>query len=59
MRPQRRFARTLAPWLALVLLAGCDTAGYYMQAVRGQAEMWHATRPIEDVMADPAAPKAL
>ncbi len=59
MRPQRRFARTLAPWLALVLLAGCDTASYYMQAVRGQAEMWHATRPIEDVMADPAAPKAL
>lgn len=47
-------------WLgALALLAGCDTAAYYLQAVRGQAEMWQATRPIEDVLADPQAPKAL
>jgi predicted aminopeptidase len=45
--------------LASTLLVGCDTAGYYMQAFRGQAEMWHATRPIADVMADPDAPKAL
>jgi predicted aminopeptidase len=50
--------RRWMPWLAL-LLAGCDTAGYYMQAIRGQAEMWHATRPIEVVIADPDAPKAL
>lgn len=47
-------------WLAaLALLAGCDTASYYLQAIRGQAEMWHATRPIVDVLADPQAPKAL
>jgi predicted aminopeptidase len=59
---RRRLFRSLrshSPWLALVLLAGCDTASYYMQAIRGQAEMWHATRPIEAVIADPAAPKAL
>jgi predicted aminopeptidase len=59
MRAALRSARLLAPWLALALLGGCDTAGYYMQAVRGQAEMWQATRPIEDVIADPTAPKAL
>jgi predicted aminopeptidase len=51
--------RRIAPWLALPLLAGCDTAAYYMQAIRGQAEMWQATRPIEVVIADPDAPKAL
>jgi predicted aminopeptidase len=54
-RPCGRFACVLA----ILLLAGCDTAGYYVQAVKGQAEMWHATRPIEDVIADPAAPDAL
>ena len=51
--------RIRLPWLALILLTGCDTAGYYMQAIRGQAEMWHATRPIEAVIADPEAPEAL
>jgi len=42
-----------------LLVAGCDTAGYYMQALRGQAEMWQATRPIGTVMADQEAPQAL
>jgi predicted aminopeptidase len=54
----RRLLRTIG-LLALLGLAGCDTAGYYMQAIRGQAEMWQATRPIEVVIADPDAPKAL
>jgi predicted aminopeptidase len=44
---------------ASVLLAGCDTAGYYVQALRGQAEIWSATRPIEEVIADPATPGVL
>lgn len=54
-----RVLARLAPWLALVLLSGCDTASYYMQAIRGQTEMWQATRPIEEVIADPSAPDAL
>ncbi|MGH8664774.1 MAG: aminopeptidase [Burkholderiales bacterium] len=54
-----RALRGFVPCLALPMLAACDTAGYYMQAVRGQAEMWQATRPIEVVIADPDAPKAL
>ena len=42
-----------------LLTSGCDTASYYMQALRGQAQMWQATRPIDDVMADPEVPQAL
>lgn len=48
-----------ATGLVLVVLAGCDTASYYVQAIRGQAEMWQATRPIEEIMADPEAPGGL
>jgi len=39
----------------LLSLAGCDTAGYYFQAFRGQTELWQATRPIDEVFADPNA----
>ena len=44
---------------AAALLSGCDTLGYYAQALRGQAEMWQAARPIGEVMADPGVPQAL
>jgi predicted aminopeptidase len=54
-----RSLQRCACMLALTLFAGCDTAGYYLQAIRGQAEMWYATRPIEEVIADSQAPKAL
>lgn len=37
------------------LLGGCETAGYYAQAVRGQAEVWYSTRSIDAVVADPGA----
>jgi predicted aminopeptidase len=55
----RRTAFNALMLLIAALAAGCDTAGYYMQALRGQAEMWHATRPISNVMADPEAPPVL
>jgi len=46
--------------LALVLAsAGCSTIGYYWQAMRGQLELVHKSRPIPDVIADPATPPAL
>ena len=54
-----RRATTLAVITAVVALTGCDTAAYYAQAFRGQAEMWQATRPIDDVMSDPEVPAAL
>lgn len=41
--------------LTLVGIVGCETLGYYAQAVRGQADLWQATRPIDAVVADPQA----
>jgi len=40
---------------SVLTLAGCETIDYYAQAVRGQAELWQATRSIDAVVADPAA----
>jgi len=45
--------------VALVVLAGCDTLGYYYQAFSGQTEMWRASRPIDEVIADPQVPAAV
>jgi hypothetical protein len=41
------------------MLSGCDTLSYYMQAFRGQAELWYVTRPITEVLADETAPADL
>jgi predicted aminopeptidase len=51
----RRWKRRagLAAAVCILALGGCDTLGYYAQAVRGQAELWQATRPIDSVIADP------
>jgi len=43
--------------LTLALLAGC--AGYYLQAVAGQASLMRARVPMEKVLADPATPATL
>lgn len=41
---------------ALVLLAasGCQTLGYYAQAVGGQMEIWRKAQPVEALLRDPA-----
>ncbi len=44
----------LLPWLA-----GCETLGYYRQAIGGHLEIMAAARPIEAWLADPATPPAL
>jgi predicted aminopeptidase len=45
---------------ALVLpVLGCANFGYYTQAVGGQLQVIRKTRPIEKVLADPAADTAL
>ena len=45
--------------VALLALAGCETVGYYGQAIRGQAELLLARERVEDLIADPATPPAL
>ena len=46
--------------LALVpLLGGCTTLGYYYQAVEGQMQMWHRSRPIQQVIDDSQTPEQL
>lgn len=45
--------------LVALALAGCETVGYYGQAIRGQAELLLARESVEDLIADPATPPAL
>nr|WP_279343732.1 aminopeptidase [Variovorax terrae] len=40
-------------------LAGCANLGYYWQSVSGHLALMQAARPIDDWLADPAAPAAL
>lgn len=57
MKARAAHGRSVSYTVALVvalLLAGCDTVGYYAQALGGQMAMWRATRPIEQVLGDPA-----
>jgi predicted aminopeptidase len=44
---------------ALTLVSGCSSLGYYAQAARGQMALLRAARPIDDWLADPAAPSSL
>lgn len=45
--------------LAATLLSGCSSLGYYMQAGHGQFSLLAQAKPIDDWLADPAAPAAL
>jgi len=38
-----------------LLMSGCANIGYYWQSVSGQLEVWRRERPVEEVLADPAA----
>jgi len=40
--------------LLALLLAGCASLGYYAQAVGGHLKMMGASRPIEEILQDPA-----
>lgn len=52
-------ARAAVLVIVSIVLAGCDTVGYYAQAIGGQAEIWRLTRPIEQVIADPQSSSTL
>jgi predicted aminopeptidase len=41
------------PVLMSLVLGGCGSFGYYGQSVRGQLGVMAASRPVEDVIADP------
>ncbi len=48
-----KLCRWLIWGIAGALLCGCSTAGYYVQSVRGQMEIWRESRPIPAVLDDP------
>lgn len=45
--------------LALPLLSGCETLGYYTQAASGHLELMRARRSVDTVIADPETPALL
>jgi predicted aminopeptidase len=53
----KRFRPLLAVLLVLPML-GCANFSYYTQAIGGQFEVYSRTRPIDDVLADPAVADA-
>ena len=55
----RRFVGLTLIAVVLSALAGCETVGYYGQAIRGQAELLLARQRVADLIADPATPPAL
>jgi predicted aminopeptidase len=54
-RPAQRFTLLIL----LVGVVGCDTLGYYSQAVSGQLSLLSARRELADVLADPATSEPL
>ena len=64
--PGSRVAAIFRTWLgrlpvllAAVGMCGCQTAGYYRQAVAGQYQLLIHQQPLEKLIADPATPPAL
>ncbi|SEA15006.1 aminopeptidase [Microbulbifer marinus] len=51
--------RVTAVAVALLLLCGCETAGYYTQAATGQWRILASRQPIEDVVAAPGTEEKL
>ncbi|MBS0338069.1 MAG: aminopeptidase [Proteobacteria bacterium] len=55
----RNALRILAVVALGALLAGCETLGYYTQAIGGQFEISTRAQPVDAVMDDPATPAAI
>jgi predicted aminopeptidase len=45
--------------MAVLLLSGCTSAGYYWQSVSGHLQLLNAAQSVTDVLADPQAPALL
>jgi predicted aminopeptidase len=52
MASVRRNLWSAGPLLALLVLAGCQSLGYYAQAAGGQLELLRERRPVKRVLAD-------
>ena len=55
----RRLSRIALVLLAAALLPGCETLGYYAQAVGGQFSLLSRARPVEQWLGEPGTPAAL
>jgi len=51
--------RILISLLALILLSGCETLAYYLQAIGGQVSLMARARPVAQLLADRATPQPL
>ena len=45
--------------MLVAAVAGCTSPAYYAQAIGGQLEILHASRPLAEAGADPAVPPEL
>lgn len=53
------FLKRLVLLFPMLLLGGCTTLGYYLQAVNGEADVLRRARPIDRVLADPGIDASL
>jgi len=53
------FSRILISLLAPLLLGGCETLAFYLQAMGGQLELMTRARPAAELIANPATPAPL
>ena len=51
--------RILISLLALILLSGCETLAYYLQAIGGQVSLMARARPAAQLLTDRATPQPL
>lgn len=51
-RPRKKWF-LIVPLLFLVALPGCQSLGFYSQAIKGQCNIYFSQRPIKKAMADP------
>jgi len=51
--------RTLSVLALALALSGCETLGYYAQAISGHLDLMSRTRPVAELLADPQVPPAL
>ncbi len=53
--PLDHIFKRLVPVLAVLLLNGCGSVGYYGQLAQGQWQLLRARQPVDNVLADPAS----
>ena len=55
----RALVAITAALAAAVLLSGCETLGYYAQAIGGHLDLMARAKPVPSLIADPATPQDL